>query len=68
MKAGPPRDKVMAREGFEKALAEYYVYRGWDREGRPTTEKLKSLGIEDKFIETYAVMLNNQKKGEMSPS
>jgi len=68
LKAGPPRDKVMTREGFEKALDEYYVIRGWDKEGRPTIEKLKSLGIEDKFIETYAVMLDNIKKREMSLS
>jgi len=47
---------------------ESYVIRGWDREGRPTIEKLKNLGIEDKFIGTYAVMLNNQKKRGMSPS
>lgn len=68
LKAGPPRDKVMTRDGFEKALDEYYVYRGWDREGKPTIEKLKSLGIEDKFIETYTATLNNQKKREVSLS
>jgi len=30
---------------LEKMLPQYYKVRGWDKEGRPTAKKLKSLGI-----------------------
>ncbi len=53
LKAGPPAGKPMTKEMFDAAMREYYEYRGWDEEGRPTIEKLKELGIEDKFIEAY---------------
>jgi len=32
-------------EPFEKTLLEYYRYRGWDNNGKPTTEKLEELGL-----------------------
>ncbi len=57
LKAGPPKDKLMTRQGFEKMLDAYYAIREWDEEGRPTLEKLKCLGIEDEFIEAYREML-----------
>jgi len=31
---------------LKKMLPLYYKVRGWDKEGRPTRKKLKSLGIE----------------------
>ena len=31
---------------LKEMLPEYYELRGWDKEGRPTKEKLKELGIE----------------------
>jgi len=34
------------REEFERALFEYYCWRGWDEEGAPRQEKLKELNIE----------------------
>jgi len=34
------------REEFQHALAEYYMFRGWDREGIPTPAKLAALGLE----------------------
>lgn len=30
---------------LEEMLNDYYQYRGWDREGRPTAEKLAELGL-----------------------
>jgi aldehyde:ferredoxin oxidoreductase len=39
---GAPRGRVWEREPL---LDEYYRVRGWDREGRPTPEKLRELGI-----------------------
>jgi len=42
---GPTQGRVVDREGFQKALDEYYFIRGWDTEGRPTQEKMQSLGL-----------------------
>ena len=38
---------------FEKALQKYYFLRGWDRQARPSIEKLEELGIERKFVDKY---------------
>lgn len=32
---------------LEEMLEEYYLIRGWDKEGKPTQEKLRSLGIQE---------------------
>ncbi len=53
LKEGPPKDKAYTKEAFDKAMDEYYAYRGWDERGRPTAAKLEELGIEPKFIEAY---------------
>jgi aldehyde:ferredoxin oxidoreductase len=45
---GPAAGKVPV--GLEGAIMDYYKERGWDEEGRPTTAKLKEVGLED-FIE-----------------
>ena len=58
LKAGPPKERLMPKEGFDKAMDEYYAFRGWDTRGRPTLEKLRELGIEEKFIQDYAKSLN----------
>lgn len=34
------------KEEFDEALDAYYQVRGWDREGRPTKEKLMQLGLD----------------------
>ena len=39
---GAPKGRVWEREPL---LDDYYEARGWDREGRPTPEKLRELGI-----------------------
>jgi aldehyde:ferredoxin oxidoreductase len=60
LKAGPPKDIPMPKEAFSKALEEYFAIRGWDSDGHPTVEKLKILGIEDKFIEAYVAFQNKR--------
>jgi aldehyde:ferredoxin oxidoreductase len=42
LKEGAPAGQVWKRD---EMLDEYYALRGWDREGVPTREKLKELGI-----------------------
>jgi len=39
-----PESRLTLAE-LERMLDEYYRLRGWDREGRPTEEKLKELGL-----------------------
>ena len=40
--AGPSKGEVV---DLEPMLDEYYISRGWDREGRPSERKLRSLGL-----------------------
>ncbi|ABN56272.1 MULTISPECIES: aldehyde ferredoxin oxidoreductase family protein [Methanoculleus] len=44
---GAPKGRVWEREPL---LDEYYRVRGWDREGRPTPEKLRDLGIGEEAV------------------
>jgi len=55
---GPPSGKTMPEEEFNRAMDEYYSFRGWDEKGRPTIEKLEELGIEEKLIAEYRRVLN----------
>jgi len=41
------RGKVIEREKYDMMLDEYYDYHGWDREGNPTPETLKKIGLEN---------------------
>jgi aldehyde:ferredoxin oxidoreductase len=43
MPSGPAKGLVVK---LEKMLPEYYELRGWDKEGVPTKEKLRELGLE----------------------
>ena len=45
--AGPATGKVLTRKMLNTMLDEYYALRGWDKEGVPTTETLKKLGMVD---------------------
>jgi aldehyde:ferredoxin oxidoreductase len=36
---------ALSREEMEKALDRYYEMAGWTREGIPTPEKLRALGL-----------------------
>jgi aldehyde:ferredoxin oxidoreductase len=42
---GPSAGQVVDPIKFEKILNEYYSLRGWNKEGRPTKEKLLELGL-----------------------
>jgi aldehyde:ferredoxin oxidoreductase len=53
LQEGPPKEIKMERERFEEALDEYYRLRGWDKQGRPTVERLTDLGIEKELIKAY---------------
>jgi len=53
LRDGPPKDKAMTRAAFDKALDDYYDFRGWDGEGRPKVQTLEKLGIEEKLIAAY---------------
>ncbi len=48
--SGLMKGKKITREFFEGQLQDYYKYRGWDEEGRPTEETLARLGLSD-FME-----------------
>ena len=40
------RGKKIDREKFEQMLDEYYALHGWDKNGLPTEETLKKLGLD----------------------
>ena len=44
---GAPKGRVWERQPL---LDDYYRARGWDREGRPTPEKLRDLGIGEETV------------------
>jgi aldehyde:ferredoxin oxidoreductase len=43
---GDERTPHLDRAEFDRVRAEYYDFRGWDAQGRPTAEKLRALGLE----------------------
>jgi aldehyde:ferredoxin oxidoreductase len=45
--SGPFKGEIIDPEKWETMLDEFYKLRGWDRNGVPTPEKLKQLGLED---------------------
>lgn len=45
LKTGATEGKVLPREMFEQMLTEFYNLRGWDQDGKPTSDKLLELGI-----------------------
>jgi aldehyde:ferredoxin oxidoreductase len=53
--SGPPKGKFLPKELFEKMLDEYYELRGWNKNGIPTVETLRRLGLADlvKDIKQY---------------
>jgi len=42
---GPAKGLKITKEILDKMLDEYYALRGWDKNGIPTQDKLKELGI-----------------------
>ncbi|MDI6732831.1 MAG: aldehyde ferredoxin oxidoreductase family protein [Planctomycetota bacterium] len=45
VQTGPTAGSKVKKEDIDKLLDEYYQMRGWDKNGRPTPEKLKELGL-----------------------
>ena len=48
IKAGASKGALISQEALDEMLDEYYAERGWDKDGIPTPEKLKELGIQQK--------------------
>ncbi|MFX1451207.1 MAG: aldehyde ferredoxin oxidoreductase family protein [Promethearchaeota archaeon] len=46
LKSGPSKGVKIDKKGFDAMLDEYYESRGWTKEGIPTPEKLKELGLD----------------------
>ncbi|MDZ4132315.1 MAG: aldehyde ferredoxin oxidoreductase family protein, partial [Dethiobacteria bacterium] len=44
---GPYAGAKITLEDLDQLLDEYYAVRGWDKEGKPTAEKLKALGLDN---------------------
>jgi aldehyde:ferredoxin oxidoreductase len=44
---GPYAGAKITLEDLDQLLDDYYAFRGWDKEGRPTADKLKELGLEN---------------------
>jgi aldehyde:ferredoxin oxidoreductase len=44
---GPSKGAFVSQAELDLLLDDYYESRGWSREGIPTTEKLKELGMDD---------------------
>ena len=44
---GPSKGAYVSQEELDLLLDDYYMARGWTREGVPTVEKLKELGMND---------------------
>jgi len=47
MPEGQARGHVVSDEIYNTMLNEYYEVRGWDRDGRPTKERLQELSLDD---------------------
>ena len=44
---GPSKGSFVSQEELDLLLDDYYEVRGWNKEGIPTIEKVKELGMED---------------------
>jgi aldehyde:ferredoxin oxidoreductase len=47
LRDGASKGQVFGKREFAHALSEYYVERGWSKDGTPTAAKLEALGLED---------------------
>ncbi len=45
LESGPNEGEAVDRAAFDTLLDQYYAYRGWDRQGRPTAELLRRLDL-----------------------
>jgi len=46
LQSGPTKGIKIDRKGYDLMLDEYYESRGWNKEGIPSPEKLKELGLD----------------------
>jgi hypothetical protein len=51
---GPTKDAYISPQELNLMLEYYYAARGWTKEGVPTLEKLKELGLEEFANQIYA--------------
>jgi len=51
--SGKTKGTKLDRKKFTSMLQTYYRKRGWDREGRPTREKLNELGLTEAATRLY---------------
>ena len=58
---GPKKGFKLEKELFEQALKQYYELHGWNEEGIPTPETLKSLNL--KFVGEELERLGKYGKG-----
>lgn len=52
--AGPSKGLYVSEEELNRMLDEYYLTRGWSREGVPTKAKLSQVGLKDLAEESFA--------------
>ncbi len=45
IKAGASKGQLISQKDLDEMLDEYYLERGWDKDGAPTAAKLKELGL-----------------------
>jgi aldehyde:ferredoxin oxidoreductase len=50
---GPAKGVKVDKQRLDATIEEYYAAMGWDKEGRPTQNKLLELGLEDISIVEY---------------
>ena len=48
---GPMTGRTLNRTEFDQMLDDYYDLKGWDRNGIPTLQRLKKLGLTQIFTE-----------------
>jgi aldehyde:ferredoxin oxidoreductase len=51
---GPSKGAVVTQEELDLLLDDYYESRGWTKQGVPTIEKLKELGMDELIPEIYS--------------
>lgn len=51
LKEGGSKGQYITREELNQMLDEYYIDRGWSKEGVPTRQKLQDLGLNNAIVE-----------------
>ena len=61
---GPSKGAYVTQKELDFLLDDYYETRGWTKEGKPTKEKLKELGMDDLIPIVEAKTGTRQKAGD----